>query len=53
MAFGPKMKAFLAAIRAMPNVTRAAKVARINKSQHYAKLKSDPNTRRRFGKLCR
>jgi hypothetical protein len=42
MPFGPKINAFLAAIRVMPNVTRAAKAARINKSQHYAKLKSSP-----------
>ena len=40
--FGPKIDAFLAAIRVMPNVTRAAKAAKINKSQHYAKLKSSP-----------
>jgi hypothetical protein len=42
MLFGPKITAFLAAIRVMPNVTRAARAARINKSQHYAKLKSSP-----------
>ena len=40
--FGPKITAFLAAIRVMPNVTRAARAARIHKSQHYAKLKSNP-----------
>jgi hypothetical protein len=40
--FGPKISAFLAAIRVMPNVTRAAKAAKINKSQHYAKRKSSP-----------
>ena len=40
--FGPKMSAFLAAVRVMPNVTRAAKAAKINKSQHYTKLKSSP-----------
>ena len=40
MPFGPKISAFLAAIRVMPNVTRAAHAAKINKSQHYAKLKS-------------
>jgi hypothetical protein len=42
MPFGPKINAFLAAIRVMPNVTRAARAAKINKSQHYAKLKSSP-----------
>jgi len=42
MPFGPKINAFLAAIHVMPNVTRAAKAAKINKSQHYATLKSSP-----------
>jgi hypothetical protein len=42
MLFGPKITAFLAAIRVMPNVTRAARAAKINKSQHYAKMKSSP-----------
>jgi hypothetical protein len=42
MPFGPKISAFLAAIRAIPNVTRAARAAKIHKSQHYAKLKSSP-----------
>jgi hypothetical protein len=42
MLFGSKISAFLAAIRVMPNVTRAARAAKINKSQHYAKLKSSP-----------
>jgi len=42
MPFGPKIRAFLAAIRVLPNVTRAAHAAKINKSQHYAKLKSSP-----------
>lgn len=42
MSFGPKIRAFLAAIRVMPNVTRAAHPAKIHKSQHYAKLKSSP-----------
>src|SRR6185369_8251612 len=42
MPFGPKISAFLCAICVMPNITRAAKAARINKSQHYAKLKSSP-----------
>jgi hypothetical protein len=42
MPFGSKISAFLAAIRVMPNVTRAARAAKINKSQHYAKLKSSP-----------
>ena len=41
--FGPKLSAFLAAIRVMPNVTRAAIAAKMNKSQHYAKLKSSPD----------
>ncbi len=40
MPFGPKITAFLAAIRVMPNVTRAARAAKINRSLHYAKLKS-------------
>src|ERR1039457_2160081 len=40
MPFGPKIRAFLAAIRVMPNVTRAAHAAKIHKSQHYFKLKS-------------
>lgn len=40
--FGPKITAFLAAIRVMPNVTRAAHAAKINKSLHYAKRKSSP-----------
>lgn len=42
MPFRPKIKAFLAAIRVMPNVTRAAKAAGINPAHHYAKLKSSP-----------
>jgi hypothetical protein len=42
MPFGPKITAFLAAIRVMPNITRAAKAAKINKSLHYAKVKSSP-----------
>jgi hypothetical protein len=42
MPFGPKIRAFLAAIRVMPNVTRAAHAAKIHKSQHYFKLKSSP-----------
>ena len=42
MPFGPKMSAFLAAIRVMPNVTRAARAAKIHKAQHYFKLKSSP-----------
>jgi len=42
MPFGPKIAAFLAAIQVMPNVTRAAQAAKINKSHHYAKLKSSP-----------
>jgi len=42
MPFGPKITAFLAAIRVMPNVTRAAKAAKINRSQHYSKLQSSP-----------
>lgn len=42
MPFGPKISAFLAAIRVMPNVTRAAHAAKIHKSQHYLKLKSSP-----------
>ena len=42
MPFGPKISAFLAAIRVMPNVTRAARAAKIHKSQHYFKLKSSP-----------
>jgi hypothetical protein len=42
MPYGPKITAFLAAIRVMPNVTRAAQAAKINKSLHYAKLKSSP-----------
>ena len=43
MPFGPKINAFLAAIRVMPNITRAAKAAKINKSLHYAKMKSSPD----------
>ena len=46
--FGPKITAFLAAIRHMPNVTRAAKAAGINKSQHYAKLQSSEDYRAAF-----
>ena len=42
MPFGPKISAFLAAIRVMPNVTRAARAAKIHKAQHYFKLKSSP-----------
>jgi hypothetical protein len=46
--FGPKITAFLRAIEVMPNVTRAAKAARINKSQHYAKLNSSLEYRAAF-----
>ena len=42
MAFSPRINKFLAAIRVMPNVTRAAHAAGINKSQHYAMLESSP-----------
>ena len=42
MAFSPRINKFLAAIRVMPNVTRAAHAAGINKSQHYAMLESCP-----------
>jgi hypothetical protein len=37
---GQKTTAFVAAIRVMPNITRAAHAAKINKFLHYAKLKS-------------
>ena len=42
MPFGPKITAFLAAICVMPNVTRAARAAKIKRSQHYTHLKSSP-----------
>ena len=48
MPFGPKMTAFLAAIRVMPDVTRAAKAAKIHKSQHYDELKFSPEILRRL-----
>lgn len=48
MPFGPKISAFLSAIRVMLNVTRAARAAKINKSQHYAKLKSSPAYEAKF-----
>jgi hypothetical protein len=46
--FGPKITAFLAAIRVMPNVKRAAKAAGIHRSQHYAKLQSSLEYRAAF-----
>jgi hypothetical protein len=51
--FGPKMTAFLAAIRVMPNVTRAAHAAKINKSQHYDKFKSSPEYASAFQEALR
>jgi hypothetical protein len=42
MAFSPRINKFLAAIRVMPNITRAAHAAKIDKSQHYAMLESCP-----------
>lgn len=38
----PKVYAFLAAIRVLPCVERAAAAAGINKSAHYSRLKRDP-----------
>lgn len=46
--FGPKITSFLAAIRVMPNVKRAAKAAGIHRSQHYAKLNSSLEYRAAF-----
>jgi hypothetical protein len=40
--FGPKITAFLAAIRVMPSVRSAARAARIDRSQHYYKMTVDP-----------
>jgi len=48
MQFGPKLNAFLAAIRVMPNVTRAAAAAGMDKSHHYAKLQSSEEYREAF-----
>jgi hypothetical protein len=48
MRFSPKVDAFLAAIRVMPNVTRAAHAAKIHRSQHYAKMKSSPEYEAEF-----
>jgi hypothetical protein len=42
MPFSSRINKFLAAIRVMPNVTRAAHAAKIDKSQHYAMLESCP-----------
>src|SRR6266481_6389593 len=38
----PKMSAFLAAIRVMPNISAAADAAGISRAAHYAKLKTSP-----------
>jgi len=48
MQFGPKLNAFLAAIRVMPNITRAAEAAGMDKSHHYAKLRSSEEYREAF-----
>lgn len=37
----PRVSAFLAAIRAMPHITRAAKAAGIRREMHYRRYKSD------------
>jgi hypothetical protein len=38
----PKVRAFLAAIARLPNVSWAAKAAGIRREQHYKRLKIDP-----------
>jgi hypothetical protein len=48
MPFGPKITAFLKAIRVCPNITRAAKAAHINPCSHYAKLKTSLDYRAAF-----
>lgn len=48
MQFGPKITAFLAAIRQYPNITVAAKAARIHPSSHYEKLKRSDVYKRTF-----
>jgi len=46
--FGPKITAFLKAIRACPSVARAARAAKINPSSHYEKLKTSLEYRAAF-----
>src|SRR4051812_18690348 len=38
----PKLAAFLKAISVMPNITRAAAAAKMNKSHHYEQMRSSP-----------
>lgn len=42
MTKAPKTRAFLAAIAKMPNVSWAAKAAKIRRELHYRRLKTDP-----------
>lgn len=44
----PKITAFLAAIRAYPNITEAAKAAGIDRRAHYQRLERDPAYKERF-----
>jgi hypothetical protein len=44
----PKITAFLAAIRVLPCIERAAKAAGINKAAHYAKLHTDQKYAKAF-----
>ena len=44
----PKISAFLAAIRVLPCIERAAKAANINKAAHYSKLHTDPRYAKEF-----
>lgn len=44
----PKLEAFLAAIKRMPNVTAAARIAGINREQHYSRYRNDDEYRIAF-----
>jgi hypothetical protein len=46
--FGPRTRAFLAAIRVMPHITRAAQAAGIRRELHYRRLERSPEYKKAF-----
>lgn len=52
-AFSARMKAFLAAIRIVPSVTIAARVAKVSRSAHYRALERDPVYHQAFDEAYR
>lgn len=48
MEFGPKITAFLAAIRVQPNITHASAAAKVGPRSHYEWLKKSANYRKAY-----